>query len=92
VFAPAVGALIVACLLRVLSGRQAHLITCAFMGLSAICGVASFLTVIYHGAEQVVLFEWIAVGSFESEWTLRVDALTGVMFFVVSVVSLKIHV
>ena len=92
VFAPAVGALIVACLLRVLSGRQAHLITCAFMGLSAICGVASFLTVIYHGAEQVVLFEWIAVGSFESEWTLRVDALTGVMFFVVSVVSFLIHV
>jgi NADH-quinone oxidoreductase subunit L len=92
VFAPGVGALIVACLLRVLSGRQAHLIACAFMGLSAICGVASFLTIIYGGPEQVLLFEWIAVGSFESEWTLRVDALTGVMFFVVSVVSFLIHV
>ena len=62
------------------------------MALSAICGVASFLTVIYHGPEQVLLFEWIAVGSFESEWTLRVDALTGVMFFVVSFVSFLIHV
>jgi NADH-quinone oxidoreductase subunit L len=92
VFAPAVGALIVACFLRLLSGRQAHLITCAFMALSAICGVASFLTVIYGGPETVLLFEWITVGSFESEWTLRVDALTGVMFFVVTVVSFLIHV
>ena len=39
-----------------------------------------------------MLLEWIAVGSFESEWTLRVDVLTGVMFFVVSVVSFLIHV
>ncbi|MGH6917922.1 MAG: NADH-quinone oxidoreductase subunit L, partial [Geminicoccaceae bacterium] len=92
VFAPAVGALIVGFLVRVLTGRQAHLITCAFMGLSAICGVASFLTIIYHGPETVVLLDWIAVGSFESEWTLRVDALTGVMFFVVTVVSFLIHV
>jgi NADH-quinone oxidoreductase subunit L len=92
VFAPAAGALVVACLLRVLSGRQAHLITCVFMAISAICGVASFLTIIYHGPEQILLFEWITVGSFESEWTLRVDALTGVMFFVVSVVSFLIHV
>jgi NADH-quinone oxidoreductase subunit L len=92
VFAPAVGALIVGFLVGVLTGRQAHLITCAFMGLSAICGTASLFTVVYQGPEQVVLFEWIAVGSFESEWTLRVDALTGVMFFVVSVVSFLIHV
>jgi NADH-quinone oxidoreductase subunit L len=92
VFAPGIGALIVAAFLRVLTGRQAHLITCAFMGLSAVCGVASFLTVVYHGPETVVLLDWIAVGSFESEWTLRVDALTGVMFFVVSVVSFLIHV
>jgi NADH-quinone oxidoreductase subunit L len=92
VFAPAIGALIVGLLVRVLTGRQAHLITCAFMGLSAVCGIASFLTIIYHGPEKVLLFEWIAVGSFESEWTLRVDALTGVMFFVVSFVSFLIHV
>jgi NADH-quinone oxidoreductase subunit L len=92
VFAPAVGALIVGFLVRVLTGRQAHLIACAFMALSAICGLASFLTIVYHGPEKVVLLEWIAVGSFESEWTLRVDALTGVMFFVVSFVSFLIHV
>src|SRR5919108_6495531 len=92
VFAPAVGALIVGFLVRVLTGRQAHLISCAFMALSAICGLASFLTIVYHGPEKVLLLEWIAVGSLESEWTLRVDALTGVMFFVVSFVSFLIHV
>src|SRR5919109_1017491 len=92
VFAPAVGALIVGFLVRVLTGRQAHLITCAFMALSAICGLASFLTIVYNGPEKVLLLEWIAVGSLESEWTLRVDALTGVMFFVVSFVSFLIHV
>src|ERR687891_232988 len=92
VFAPAIGALIVAILLRVLTGRQAHLITCGFMALCAICGTISFLTIIYGGAEKVVLLNWISVGSFESEWTLRVDVLTGVMFFVVSFVSFLIHV
>jgi NADH-quinone oxidoreductase subunit L len=92
VFAPAIGALIVGFLGRLLTGRQAHLITCLFMGLSAVCGVASFLTIVYQGPEQILLFEWIAVGSFESEWTLRVDVLTGVMFFVVSVVSFLINV
>jgi NADH-quinone oxidoreductase subunit L len=92
VFAPAIGALIVAVLLRVLTGRQAHLITCGFMALAAICGAISFLTIVYGGPEKVVLLEWISVGSFESEWTIRVDALTGVMFFVVSFVSFLIHV
>ncbi|HEX5079477.1 MAG TPA: NADH-quinone oxidoreductase subunit L [Geminicoccaceae bacterium] len=92
VFAPAVGALITGFLVRVLTGRQAHLIACAFMAISAICGTASLLTIVYHGPETVVLFDWIVVGSFESEWTLRVDALTGVMFFVVSFVSFLIHV
>lgn len=92
VFAPAVGALIVGFFGRLLGARPSHLITCAFMALSAICGTASFLTIVYHGPETVVLLDWIVVGNFETEWTLRVDALTGVMFFVVSFVSFLIHV
>jgi len=92
VFAPLIGAMITGFGCRVWTGRQAHVIACAFMGLSAICGVASFFGAIYHGPEKVLLFEWITLGSFESEWTLRVDALTGVMFFVVTVVSFLIHV
>ena len=50
------------------------------------------MTIIYGGPEKVVLLDWISVGSFESEWTIRVDPLTGVMFFVVSFVSFLIHV
>jgi NADH-quinone oxidoreductase subunit L len=92
VFAPLIGALIAGFGCRLLTGRQAHFITCLFMGISAVCAVASFLTIVYRGPEMILLFEWIAVGSFESEWVLRVDALTGVMFFVVSVVSFLIHV
>jgi NADH-quinone oxidoreductase subunit L len=92
VFAPAIGALIVGFFGRRLGDRPSYLVTCAFMALSAICGTISFLTIIYGGPEKVVLLDWIAVGSFESEWTIRVDALTGVMFFVVSFVSFLIHV
>jgi NADH-quinone oxidoreductase subunit L len=92
VFAPALGALIVGFFGRWLGDRPSYLVTCGFMALSAICGTASFLTIIYGGAEKVVLLNWISVGSFESEWTLRVDPLTGVMFFVVSFVSFLIHV
>ncbi|MEM7022305.1 MAG: NADH-quinone oxidoreductase subunit L [Pseudomonadota bacterium] len=92
VFAPLVGAMITGFGCRLLTGRQAHLIACAFMAVCAICGVISFFSAIYHGPEKVLLFEWIAIGSFETEWVLRVDALTGVMFFVVTVVSFLIHV
>jgi len=92
VFAPLIGALITGLGCRLLTGRQAHLIACAFMAVSAACAVASLFTSLYHGPEKVLLFEWIALGSFESEWTLRVDALTGVMFFVVAFVSFLIHV
>ncbi|MEM7024143.1 MAG: NADH-quinone oxidoreductase subunit L [Pseudomonadota bacterium] len=92
VFAPLIGAIIAGFGCRILTGRQAHLITCIFMAISAVCGVASFFTIIYHGPEKVLLFEWIALGSFEAEWILRVDALTGVMFLVVCVVSFLIHV
>ena len=92
VFAPAIGALIVGFFGRWLGDRPSYLVTCGFMALSAICGTISFLTIIYGGPEKVVLLDWIAVGSFESEWTIRVDPLTGVMFFVVSFVSFLIHV
>ena len=92
VFAPAIGALIVGFFGRWLGDRPSYLVTCGFMALSAICGLASFLTILYGGPEKVVLLDWISVGSFESEWTIRVDALTGVMFFVVSFVSFLIHV
>ena len=82
VFAPALGALIVGFFGRLLGDRPSQVVTCGFMALSAIFGTISFLTIVYGGPEKVVLLEWISVGSFESEWTIRVDALTGVMFFV----------
>jgi NADH-quinone oxidoreductase subunit L len=73
VFAPAIGALIVGFFGRWLGDRPSYLVTCGFMAISALCGTISFLTIIYGGPEKVVLLEWISVGSFESEWTIRVD-------------------
>jgi NADH-quinone oxidoreductase subunit L len=92
VFAPAIGAVIVGFFGRMLGDRASQVVTCGFMALSAVFGTISFLTIIYGGPEKVVLLEWISVGSFESEWAIRVDPLTGVMFFVVSFVSFLIHV
>jgi NADH-quinone oxidoreductase subunit L len=92
VFAPLVGALIAGLFGRMIGDRASQVVTCGFMALSAACAIASFFLNIYGEPFKVVLFDWIVVGSFDTQWTLRIDGLSASMMLVVSFISFLIHV
>jgi NADH-quinone oxidoreductase subunit L len=94
VFLPLIGAIIVGFLGRPLLGdRGSQLVSCAFMGGSAVCGAIVFVLVALHGeVEYLRLFTWFSSESFVIDWGIRLDALSGVMVGMVSVVSFLIHV
>src|SRR4030067_3514797 len=60
---------------------------------SAALRVPVLAAVAFSGQPRTTeLFPWIDSGAFEASWALRVDQLTAVMMFVVSVVSAMVHV
>jgi NADH-quinone oxidoreductase subunit L len=75
------------------SKRLSQWITCGALLLSAACAIAVFLHVALGGNDgRVELFTWVASGSLEFAWALRLDTLTAVMMLVVTVVSAMVHV
>ena len=92
VFAPLLGALIAGLFGRGIGDRGAQVVTCGLMVLSALLATIGLLANVGEPARTVPLFEWIAVGSFQVDWALRVDPLSSVMMFVVSFCSCWIHI
>jgi NADH-quinone oxidoreductase subunit L len=91
VFSPLVGSAIAGLFGRLIGDRAAQLVSCGFMGLSALCAVIG-LGNLGEEPYTVRLFTWMVVDSFAVDWALRVDSLSTVMMFVVSFISFLIHV
>jgi NADH-quinone oxidoreductase subunit L len=91
VFSPLVGSAIAGLFGRLIGDRAAQLVSCGFMGLSALCAVIG-LGNLGEEPYTVPLFTWMVVDSFAVDWALRVDSLSTVMMFVVSFISFLIHV
>ncbi len=63
------------------------------MLLSAVLAIVVFVDVALDGnARTTTIFTWIASGSMELSWALRVDTLSAVMLVVVTLVSSVVHV
>jgi len=92
VFFPLLGAIIAGFFGRIIGDRPAQLVTCAGMVLSAICAWVVLFGVVGTEGYKVDIMTWIHSGTFEVDWTLRVDPLSGIMMFVVSTVSTLIHI
>jgi NADH-quinone oxidoreductase subunit L len=92
VFAPLVGAILAGLFGRQLGDRGAQFVTCGLMAVSALFSVFGLLSTIGAEPYRVPLFTWMNVATFEVDWALRIDALSGVMMFVVSFISFFIHV
>ncbi len=94
VFLPLIGAIIVGFLGRTLLGdRGSQIVACLFMGGAAVTGAIVFVLIALHGeVEYLRLFTWFSSESFHIDWGIRLDALSGVMVGMVSVVSFLIHV
>ena len=92
VFSPLLGAILAGFFGRYLGDRGSMYVTCGLMGVSALCSVIGLFQNIGGTAYQVPVLEFIHVSTFEVDWSLRVDALSSVMMFVVSFISCFIHV
>ncbi len=92
VFAPLAGAILAGLFGRRLGDRGSQAVTCGLMGVSALFSVIGLLSTIGAEPYRVQLFTWMNVATFEVDWALRIDALSGVMMFVVSFISFFIHV
>ena len=93
IFLPLFGAVIAGLFGRVLGARGSQLVTCGAMGVAAVMAIVVFVQVVLQGeTATIVLFDWFASGDLDVDWLLRFDELTGVMVFVVCVVSFLIHV
>ncbi|MDE1174069.1 MAG: NADH-quinone oxidoreductase subunit L [Parvibaculaceae bacterium] len=93
VFLPLLGALVAGLFGRVIGVRAAQLITSSFLVISALLSWVAFIQVGLHShATLVPLFTWIDSGTFEVDWSLRIDTLTAVMLVVVTSVSSLVHI
>ena len=96
VLLPLLAAAIAGLFCRVIGARPAQIVTCAALLIAAALSIFVFVNVGF-GPEDgkmvvVKLFDWMASGTLEVDWSLRVDTLTAVMLIVVTGVSSMVHV
>ena len=92
VFLPLLGCAIAGLFGRVIGTRPSELVTTGLLLASAALSWFTFYDVNFLGHSAIVqVAPWIASGGVNIDWTLRVDALTGVMLVVVTTVSSLVH-
>ena len=94
VFAPLFGSLIAGLLGKAIGDKAAQAVTILCMLLASVCGVASFVGLVYGGGAPgvVALGTWVAVGDFHVDWALRVDTMAVVMVAMVTCIATLIHI
>ena len=94
VFAPLVGSLISGLFGRWLGDRGAQAVSVICMLVAAVLGVISGLRLLTGLVPDgsFMITDWLHVGSFQADWSLRYDSLSAVMVMMVTVVSTLIHI
>jgi NADH-quinone oxidoreductase subunit L len=92
VFLPIIASAIAGLLGRVIGARASELVTTGALLTSAVLSIMAFMDVTIGGHSHIVqVLPWIYSGDLKVDWTIRVDALTGVMLVVVTGVSSLVH-
>lgn len=93
VFLPLVAFVVVGLWGKSMGDALSQFIACFCVILSAIYSVVLFNDVILHSDPRILLIaNWIDVGSFNVNWSLRIDQLSVVMMCVITIVSACVHV
>jgi NADH-quinone oxidoreductase subunit L len=93
VFLPLLGALLAGLFGRFLGRIGSQILTCGFLIASAAMSSLLLYRVGFGpGPFSVTLLDWIQVGTFNVCWAFKVDTLTAVMLFTVTVISALVHV
>ncbi|MBO6602894.1 MAG: NADH-quinone oxidoreductase subunit L [Roseicyclus sp.] len=94
-FAPLVGALICGFSWRLIGEQAACVAATGFLFLSMLLSWIIFLTfdpgAHENGYYSEPLFTWIASGSLDTSWGIRIDRLTAIMLIVITTVSALVH-
>jgi NADH-quinone oxidoreductase subunit L len=87
---PLIGSIIAGFLHRFIGEKLAMVIPTVILFVCCALSWYAFFTI--HGAGQsITLMRWIDSGDLQSDWSIRVDQLTGVMLVVVTSVSSLVH-
>jgi NADH-quinone oxidoreductase subunit L len=93
IFLPLIGFLLSFFGGKAFGDRGAQIITCTGLISAAILSWFIGYDVIFQENSSIVfLGQWISVGDFMVDWSLRVDQLTAVMLIVITTVSACVHV
>src|SRR5437764_6274174 len=94
VFAPLLGALVAGLFGRRIGDTAAMAVTTGLLFVACALGWTTFVGLIWGGWPHhftVEIAPFINVGAFRSDWSIRIDTLSGVMLVVVTSVSALVH-
>ncbi|MTH34620.1 NADH-quinone oxidoreductase subunit L [Paracoccus limosus] len=89
-FAPLLGSLVAGFGWKLIGEKTAQYLTTGILILS--CLLSWYLFLSFDGVTRhIPVLDWISVGDFHSEWSIRIDRLTVIMLIVVTTVSALVH-
>ena len=92
-FLPLFGAIISGFFGKLIGSRNSEILTSIFVSLSAILSILIFFKVVNYDFEKtIVITKWISSGNLEVNWAIKIDALSSIMFVVVTLISSLVHI
>ena len=92
-FLPLIGAVISGFFGKKIGDRNSQILTSSFVSISAILSLVVLYKVISSDySNNLVIATWINSGTLNVNWSIKIDALSAVMFVVVNFVSALVHI
>ena len=93
IFLPLIGSIISGFFGKFLGSRNSEILTSLFVSISSILSFLIFYNVFNEGyTNNLDIFTWINSGTFNVNWSIKIDALSSVMLVVVTLVSSIVHI
>ncbi len=93
IFLPLIGAIISGFFGNFLGSRNSEILTSLFVSISSIFSFLIFYKVFNNSyTNNLDIFTWINSGTFNVNWSIKIDALSSVMLVVVTLVSSIVHI
>ncbi|MDA9723179.1 NADH-quinone oxidoreductase subunit L [Candidatus Pelagibacter sp.] len=92
-FLPLIGSVISGFFGKKIGDRNSQVLTSSFVSISAILSLVVLYKVIgFNYSNNIVIATWINSGTLNVNWSIKIDALSAVMFVVVNFVSALVHI
>ncbi len=93
IFLPLIGSIISGFFGKILGSRNSEILTSLFVSISTIISFIIFYKVFNEDyTNNLDIVTWISSGTFNVNWSIKIDALSSVMLVVVTLVSSIVHI